>query len=242
MIFCIRIPVCAFLLITLFGCLDRQIINRPSQEWSDDSPVDLVNVRTERGWNLEYSEDFSNIEIGEEPENIFILDGEYTVQKGQSGQKILRLPGAPMGDFGLLFGPREKEKNLELSFSFFTSKKGRRMPSIAASIGGIRGYRLRLSPAAKKIVLFKDDTVLKEIPFLWKGDQWWNVRFQAIAANSKQSTTLQFNVWPRQEKEPEDWQLSEEFTLEYTGGKCALWGFPYSSTPICFDDIKIRSN
>ena len=74
MIFCIRIPVCAFLLITLFGCLDRQIINRPSQEWSDDSPVHLENVRTERGWNLEYSEDFSSVEIGEEPENLFILD------------------------------------------------------------------------------------------------------------------------------------------------------------------------
>ena len=31
----------------------------------------------------------------------------------------------------------------------------------------------------------------------------------------------------------------EEFDIEYMGGKCALWGFPYSSTPILFDDIAV---
>ena len=94
---------------------------------------------------LEFSEDFSGVDVGAEPENIFILDGEYTVQK-EEDNKCLTLPGTPMGDFGLLFGPREREKPLELNFAFFATKKGRRMPSIAASIGGVRGYRLRLNP------------------------------------------------------------------------------------------------
>ena len=100
------------------------------------------------------------------------------------------------GDFGLLFGPREKEKNLELNFSFFASNKGRRMPSIAASIGGIRGYCLRLNPAAKKIVLSMDETILKESMFSWKGDQWWKIRFQALTGSLIQSTHLRFKVWP----------------------------------------------
>ena len=30
--------------------------------------------------------------------------------------------GTPMGDFGLLFGPRLRENALELNFSFFASK------------------------------------------------------------------------------------------------------------------------
>ena len=39
------------------------------------------------------------------------------------------------------------------------------MPSVAASIGGIRGYRLRLNPA-RNVVLSLDETVLRELPFL----------------------------------------------------------------------------
>ena len=42
--------------------------------------------------------------------------------------------------------------------------------------------------------------------------------------------------------EPKDWILSEQYDVEYEGGKCALWGFPYSSMPILFDNIEIRSN
>ena len=32
-------------------------------------------------WNVEFSEDFSGVDVDAEPESIFILDGEYTVQK-----------------------------------------------------------------------------------------------------------------------------------------------------------------
>ena len=74
-------------------------------------------------WNLEFSEDFSQLEIGSEPDSIFVLDGLYTVQKQGDDERSLLLPGTPMGDFGLLFGPRIKEKSLELSFLFLRVKK-----------------------------------------------------------------------------------------------------------------------
>jgi hypothetical protein len=231
----IRILLGFLLLIGCSGCLHQQINNKPNLPGK-------IDQATEKSWNVEFSENFSEIGIGEEPDSLFILDGAYSVQQGVGGEKNLKLPGAPMGDFGLLFGPREKEKNLELSFCFFASKKGRRMPSIAASIGGIRGYRLRLNPAARNIVLSIDETVLEELPFSWKGDQWWQVRFQAMVADSNQSTRLQFKLWPKQQKEPADWNLSEIFEFKYVGGKCALWGYPYSSMPIFFDDLVIRSN
>jgi hypothetical protein len=35
--------------------------------------------------------------------------------------------------------------------------------------------------------------------------------------------------------------ISEKFDIQYKGGKCALWGFPYASTPILFDDLTILS-
>lgn len=198
-------------------------------------------VRNLPKWTVEFSEDFSDMEIGTEPENLFILDGAYAVQDEGRNNKTLALPGSPMGDFGLLFGPRIREKGLELRFSFFSTRKGRRMPSVAAGIGGVRGIRLRLNPAARNLVLSLDENKLQEMPFAWTGDQWWSVRFQTIPEDSNQSTFVQCKLWPKEENEPEAWLFSEKFSITYKGGKCALWGYPYASTPILFDNLSILS-
>ena len=100
-------------------------------------------IVAEQAWKLEFSEDFSGVDIGAEPENIFILDGEYTVQKDRSDNKCLTLPGTPMGDLPTFFSD-PGEENLGIKSYFFATKKGRRMPLIAASIE-VRGYRLRLN-------------------------------------------------------------------------------------------------
>ena len=231
---------CVFIMMTT-GCIHNssKIDSLNGSDQKKISEQEIIDVTAT--WNSEFSEDFSGVDVDAEPESIFILDGEYTVQKSDSDNKYLSLPGSPMGDFGLLFGPREREKPLELSFSFYASKKGRRMPSIAASIGGVRGYKLRLNPAARNLVLSMDETVFKEMPFSWKGEQWWKVRFQAFMGDTNQTTRLQCKLWPKEQNEPTEWFISEEFDIEYKGGKCALWGFPYSSTPILFDDLVISS-
>ena len=230
---------CVFIIMTA-GCIHH---SSKSDALNESSQKDLSEQEITDGtatWNVEFSEDFAGVDVDAEPESIFILDGEYTVQE-DGNNKCLSLPGSPMGDFGLLFGPREREKPLELSFSFYASKKGRRMPSIAASIGGVRGYKLRLNPAARNLVLSMDETVFKEVPFSWKGEQWWKVRFQALTGDTNQTTRLQCKLWPKEQNEPTEWFISEEFNIEYKGGKCALWGFPYSSMPILFDDLVISS-
>ena len=91
------------------------------------------------------------------------------------------------------------------------------MPSIAASIGGVRGYKLRLNPAARNLVLSKDETVFKEVPFSWKGEQWWRVRFQVLPVNSGQTTRLQFKLWPRLQTEPSEWFLEMKLQLNIKG-------------------------
>ena len=70
------------------------------------------------------------------------------------------------------------------------------------------------------------------MPYSWQGEKWWKVRFQAKPGDSNQTTGLLLKLWPQDEKEPAEWNLDQEFNIEYKGGKCALWGFPYSSTPI----------
>jgi hypothetical protein len=133
-----------------------------------------------------------------------------------------------MGDFGLLFGPRIREKGLELRFSFFSRKKGRRMPSIAAGIGGVRGLRLRLNPAARNLALSFDEQTLKEIPFSWIGDQWWSVRFQMTPQDSNQSTFVQYKLWPKQEAEPNTWLVVKNLVSNTREGNvhCGVFLMP----------------
>lgn len=226
----------------IVGCFQHTQENvSPVEISSGKSVPEKLSSKTNTNWVVEFSEDFSNINIGEEPEELFILDGAYTVQLSPSNEKSLTLPGSPMGDFGVLFGPRIREKAIELRFSFFSTKKGRRLPSIAAGIGGVRGLRLRLNPAAKKLILFYDDEVLKEIPFNWVAGQWWSMRLQMSPEDLNKSTFVRYKLWQKQKPEPSSWLFKEKFDIEYKGGKCAIWGFPYASTPIFFDDISILS-
>ena len=69
-----------------YGCVQKTIRN-------NDLIKDQLNKKVEKSfsqknespnqleWNLEFSEDFSEINIGDEPESIFILDGAYTVRQ-----------------------------------------------------------------------------------------------------------------------------------------------------------------
>jgi hypothetical protein len=67
------------------------------------------------------------------------------------------------------------------------------------------------------------------------------VHFQIIPKDLGNSTLVNYKLWPVQEIEPSSWLVSEKFDIEYKGGKCALWGFPYASTPILFDNLNILS-
>ena len=93
------------------GCVHQSSKNKTPKSPIQSDSLEQGKIVAEQAWKLEFSEDFSGVDIGAEPENIFILDGEYTVQKDRGDNKCLTLPGTPMGDFGLLFGPRER-KNL----------------------------------------------------------------------------------------------------------------------------------
>ena len=199
-----------------------------------ESPTQTLNA-----WQVDFEEDFSNYLVGVEPESMFVLDGAYAVRE-ESGQKVLTLPGSPVGDFGFLFGPRVREKTLELEFSFKSERKGRRYPSVAAGLGGVRAYRFRLNPAARKLMVHADDRLLAERPFVWKAGVWWKARFQATAL-SEDSSVVRLKLWPLTEEEPDSWLFEEESDFAFKGGKCAIWGYPYAGTEIHFDELIIRS-
>ena len=190
-------------------------------------------------WSVEFEENFSSLEVGSEPENLFILDGAYAVSQ-EENDKRLTLPGSPVGDFGLLFGPRVREKSLSLTFSFLATKKGRRLPALAAGLGGVRSYRFRLNAATREILLFRQDVEIGKVAYQWESGAWCKVRFQAIPGDGE-STRIRLKLWKRDADEPDEWLLDQVDPNGFAGGKCALWGYPYAGTPIHFDDLKIES-
>ena len=168
---------CVFIMMTA-GCIHHgsknDALNESSQKDLSEQEITDGTVT----WNVEFSEDFSGVDVDAEPESIFILDGEYTVKK-MVIINAFHYPEVLWEILGYSLD-RGKGKTLELSFSFYASKKGRRMPSIAASIGGVRGYKLRLNPAARNLVLSMDETVFKEVPFSWKGSSGGRFAFRHL--------------------------------------------------------------
>ena len=68
-------------------------------------------------WKVEFEENFSQLPPQSEPESLFILDGSFLINENKDG-KELKLSGSPVGDFGFMFGPRVREKAMELNFTF----------------------------------------------------------------------------------------------------------------------------
>ncbi len=213
-----------------FGCVT------PKGKTPKESPE---LEQKEDSWTVEFEESFSSVEVGSEPENLFILDGAYAVSEEDDNRR-LTLPGSPVGDFGLLFGPRVREKSLELSFSFLGMKKGRRLPALAAGLGGVRSYRFRLNAATKQIILTRQDVEIGKVAYQWESGAWCQVRFQALPGDGE-NTRIRLKLWKRAEEEPGEWLFDEIDRSAFAGGKCALWGYPYAGTPIHFDDLKIES-
>jgi hypothetical protein len=223
---------CITLLFCGCGSLNVSLPEEPSSAESNAPPAST-------SWVVEFEEDFSSLEVGSEPENLFILDGAYAVSQ-EENDKRLTLPGSPVGDFGLLFGPRVRQKELSLTFSFLATKQGRRYPSLAAGLGGVRSYRFRFNAATREILLLRQEEEIGKVAFQWESGVWWRVRFQAIP-RSEQETRIRLKLWKRVEEEPKEWLFDDLDPNEFAGGKCALWGYPYAGTPIHFDDLKIES-
>ncbi len=226
----LRLPLLALSCLFLHGCCTKMEL--PPEHNPETQ-------KAEGKWSVEFEENFSSLEVGSEPENLFILDGAYAVSQ-EENDKRLTLPGSPVGDFGLLFGPRVREKSLSLSFSFFATKKGRRLPALAAGLGGVRSYRFRLNAATGEILLFRQDVEIGKVAYQWESGAWCSVRFQAIPGDGEK-TRIRLKFWKRGEDEPDKWLLDQVDPNGFAGGKCALWAYPYAGTPIHFDDLKIES-
>ena len=222
----------------LCGCVTT---SEPEGEANDSeakpSSASQATSSSSGNWELVYENDFSSYKAGEEPDDLFILDGDFAVRE-INGNKVLSLPGDPVGDFGILFGPRVKGKPVELRCRVSSTRKGRRMPAFAAGLGGVSGYRLRLNPATRNLQLILGEETVATAPFAWESGSWTHLRFRA-EAKGENATTVFAKTWTDGTKEPTAWNLVHVFPTPFAGGKCCLWGLPYASTEIHFDSLQV---
>ena len=184
-----------------------------------------------------YENNFEKAEIGKVPEDFLVLEGAFAV-KEENGNKFLELPGAPLDTFGLLFGPTESE-GMVVSARVYGTAKGRRFPTFAIGVNGVGGYKLQVSPGKKTLELYKGEELVTSVPYTWESGSWTMLRLQVRKAGDKWH--VEGKAWKQGATEPAAWMISHEEKTEPTAGRASIWGAPYSTTPIRYDDLVIGS-
>ena len=184
-----------------------------------------------------YENHFEKAEAGKVPEDMMVLDGAFAV-KDEGGNRCLELPGAPLDTYGLLFGPTTNSERT-VSARIHGTAKGRRFPAFGLGLNGIGGYKLQVSPGRKALELSKGEEVVASVPYSWESDSWTMLRLQVRKTDA--SWNIEGKAWKQGGTEPETWAISHEDKVEPAAGRASIWGSPFSTTPIQYDDLVIRS-
>jgi hypothetical protein len=185
-----------------------------------------------------YQNNFESAALDQVPADFLVLDGGFAV-KQSDGNKYLELPGAPLDNFGLLFGPTTNA-GVCVRARIEATAKGRRVPSFGVGLNGPSGYKLKVAPAKNALELYKGDDLLASAPYAWKSGVWTMLRLRVHPAGPG-IWRVEGRAWPQPEAEPEAWTISADEKTEPHAGRAALWGSPYSGTPIRFDDLSLTA-
>jgi hypothetical protein len=79
----------------------------------------------------------------------------------------------------------------------------------------------------------------KTIPFAWKSDTWYTVKFQSETSDGK--VTLRGKVWVRGEAEPADWTIEAVDETANLQGSPGLFGNA-SDAEIFIDNVTVTPN
>ncbi|HZZ72553.1 MAG TPA: PQQ-binding-like beta-propeller repeat protein [Pirellulales bacterium] len=64
----------------------------------------------------------------------------------------------------------------------------------------------------------------KDVPFHWKADTWYTMKFKASVIDHGKAALLQGKVWPKGEKEPKEWTIEATDTMPNVVGSPGTFG------------------
>jgi hypothetical protein len=193
-------------------------------------------VRGEGAGQALYANDFEKAEEGGVPKEMVVLSGEFAVKKVE-GNSVLELPGEPLQSFGVLFGP-ESEALLSVSARIYGTSTAKRMPEFGVGLGDSNGYKLWLMPITNELQIIKGEEVKAKVAFNWKSGSWTNFKLQVRKAGEGKFS-VEGKAWQHGEAEPKEWMIAFAEAEAPITGRASVWGTPYASTAIRFDDMVV---
>jgi outer membrane protein assembly factor BamB len=81
----------------------------------------------------------------------------------------------------------------------------------------------------------------KSIPFGWKYDVWYTMKFQSENKDDGKKVTLRGKVWPRGEAEPAEWTIEATDETPNVSGSPGLFGNA-TDAEVFVDNVKVNAN
>lgn len=184
-----------------------------------------------------YRNDFEHVGTGKVPEDFFVLRGKFSViQDGTN--RVLELPGQPLGTFGLLFGPAATD-GLSTRARIRATARKRLYPKMGLGLNGAGGYILWLVPVTNTLELTRGKTRRAKAPLPWISGTWVTLQLQ-VNKLGENHWQIQGKAWGGEDPEPPAWTIVIEDRETPPSGRPSLWGVPYADTPIQFDDVTVE--
>lgn len=181
-----------------------------------------------------FEQNFESLPAGPLPKEFLPLAGEFAVIT-EGGARFLQLPGSPLDTFGVLFGPSNGDSS-SVEGRFQGTKQGRKFPTFGLSLRGAGGYRLQVSPGKGQLEIYKGDDPIAGVPFVWESGAW--ICLKLSVKKMAAGWVVEGRAWKDGSEVPAEPQVKWDIVGEPPAGRAAIWGSPYSGTPISFDDLR----
>lgn len=181
-----------------------------------------------------YQNDFQKAEAGSVPEDLMIIEGQFTVTE-KDGNKALELPGAPLDTFSFLFGPKEST-NVAVQARIFATAKGRRLTVFDVGLGGLGGYKLRAAPAKKQLELYRGDDLKTSVPLTWTHSKWTFLKLE-VQPSEPGKWNIIGKLWQEGGEEPKEPTVTFTDSQSPPRERASAGAMPYSGDPVLFDDL-----
>jgi hypothetical protein len=178
--------------------------------------------------------DFEDAPVGEEPDDLFVIDGTFSVVAAGDG-KAVEIAAAPLVDSGAIFG-ESMQGSGSVQATVVAGAKPRSSPRFGVGLHGLSGYHMRVVPASGQLELVKNEETVLVVPFTWTPGQALTLRLDITAAGEGK-WRVEGRPWPAAAERPAEPQIALDAEGKPGTGKASIWGTPYAGLPIRFDNL-----